>query len=198
MKKIFCLAIVLAVFANINTFSATKKSSFKSKTRTTQNKVLSEPEEIALNFINEYADYENSEMYRNPEIIYNSPLFTDRFKEMYRNSLIANFFWNCDEYGSSLEGCTDNKIDGEQREFAEIYGGSVLAERGQDMPKRYSLLSYNEKTGIVYLKGESWSHPNYRVLVKMVQENGMWKIDGAGEINIPKNIIKRMYDNNNW
>ena len=196
MKKIFCLAIVLAVFVNVNTFSATKKSSSKSKTRITQNKVLSEPEEIALNFINEYVDYENSEMYRKPEIIYNSPLFTDRFKEMYRNSLIANFFWNCDEYGSSLEGCTDNKIDGEQREFAEIYGGSVLAERGQDMPQRYSLLSYNEKTGIVYLKGEGWSHPNYRVLVKMAQENGMWKIDGAGEINIPKNIIKRMYDNN--
>ena len=198
MKKIFCLAIVLAVFVNINTFSATKKSSFKSKTRTTQNKVLSEPEEIALNFINEYVDYENSEMYRNPEVIYNSPLFTGRFKEMYRNSLIADFFWNCDEYGSSIEGCTDNKIDGEQREFAEIYGGSVLAERGQDVPHKYSLLDYNENTGIVYLKGEGWSHPNYRVLVKMVQENGMWKIDGAGEINIPKNIIKRMYDNNNW
>lgn len=198
MKKIFCLAIVLAVFVNINTFSATKKSSSKSKTRITQNKVLSEPEEIALNFINEYVDYENSEMYRNPEIIYNSPLFTDRFKEMYRNSLIANFFWNCDEYGSSLEGCTDNKIDGEQREFAEIYGGSVLAERGQDMPQRYSLLSYNEKTGIVYLKGEGWSHPNYRVLVKMVQENGIWKIDGAGEINIPKYLIDGMYDNNGY
>ena len=75
MKKIFCLAIVLAVFMNVNTFSATKKSSSKSKTRITQNKVLSEPEEIALNFINEYADYENSEMYRNPEIIYNSLLF---------------------------------------------------------------------------------------------------------------------------
>lgn len=198
MKKIFCLAIVLAVFVNINTFSATKKSSSKSKTRIIQNKVLSEPEEIALNFINEYVDYENSEMYRNPEIIYNSPLFTDRFKEMYRNSLIANFFWNCDEYGSSLEGCTDNKIDGEQREFAEIYGGSVLAERGQDMPQRYSLLSYNEKTGIVYLKGEGWSHPNYRVLVKMVQENGIWKIDGAGEINIPKYLIDGMYDNNGY
>ena len=198
MKKIFCLATVLAVFVNINTFSATKKSSSKSKTRITQNKVLSEPEEIALNFINEYVDYENSEMYRNPEIIYNSPLFTDRFKEMYRNSLIANFFWNCDEYGSSLEGCTDNKIDGEQREFAEIYGGSVLAERGQDMPQRYSLLSYNEKTGIVYLKGEGWSHPNYRVLVKMVQENGIWKIDGAGEINIPKYLIDGMYDNNGY
>ena len=198
MKKIFCLAIVLAVFVNVNTFSATKKSSFKSRTRTTQNKVLSEPEEIALNFINEYADYENSEMHRNPEIIYNSPLFTDRFKEMYRNSLIADFFWNCDEYGSNIEGCTDNKIDGEQKEFAEIYGGSVLAERGQDMPKRYSLLSYNEKTGIVYLKGEGWSHPNYRVLVKMVQENGMWKIDGAGEINIPKYLIDGMYDNNGY
>ena len=198
MKKIFCLATVLAVFVNINTFSATKKSSSKSKTRITQNKVLSEPEEIALNFINEYADYENSEMYRNPEIIYNSPLFTDRFKEMYRNSLIANFFWNCDEYGSNIEGCTDNKIGGEQKEFAEIYGGSVLAERGQDMPKRYSLLSYNEKTEIVYLKGEGWSHPNYRVLVKMVQENGMWKIDGAGEINIPKYLIDGMYDNNGY
>ena len=196
MKKIFCLATVLAVFVNINTFSATKKSSSKSKTRITQNKVLSEPEEIALNFINEYADYENSEMYRNPEIIYNSPLFTDRFKEMYRNSLIANFFWNCDEYGSNIEGCTDNGISDEQREFAKIYGGTVLAYQGQDMPQKYSLLSYNEKMGIIYLKGEGWSHPNYRVLVKVVQENGMWKIDGAGEINIPKSIIKKIYDHN--
>ena len=195
MKKIVYLAIILAVFANINTFSATKKSSSKSKTRITQNKVLSEPEKIALSFINEYADYDN-EMYKNPEVIYNSPLFTDRFKEMYRNSLIANFFLNCDEYGSSMEGCTDNGIDDEQREFSEIYGGTILAYQGQDMPSKYSLLNYNEKTGIVYLKGEDWPHPNYRVLVKMVQENGIWKIDGAGEINISKNIIKRMYDNN--
>ena len=31
MKKIFCLAIVLAVFVNVNTFSATRKSSSSKK-----------------------------------------------------------------------------------------------------------------------------------------------------------------------
>lgn len=195
MKKIFCLAIILAVFANINIFSATRKSGSKNKIGMTQNKVLLKPEKIALDFINDYAEHIN-EIDTNPKLIYNNPLFTNKFKEMFRNSLIANFFWSCDEYGSSVEGCTDNGLNHEQREFAEMYGGTVLAYRGQDMPSKYSLLNYNNNTGIVYLKGEGWIHPNYRVLVKMVQEDGIWKIDGAGEINIPKSIIKKIYDNN--
>lgn len=115
---------------------------------------------------------------------------------MYRNADIANFFWNCEEYGSSVGGCTDNGITEEQEEFLEIYGGYITAHRGQEIPDKYQALSYNPNTGIVVLGGaDSWS-THYRALVKVVQENGEWKIDGAGEINIPEEVIGNMYDNN--
>ena len=51
MKKIFCLAIVLTVFTNVNTFSATRKSNSQKDNILSK---LSEPERIATEFLNEY------------------------------------------------------------------------------------------------------------------------------------------------
>ena len=49
MKKVFCLAIILAVFANINTFSIVKKSNL-SKTSSSK-QAQAEPVKVAFNFL---------------------------------------------------------------------------------------------------------------------------------------------------
>ena len=86
MKKIFCLAIVLAVFVNVNTFSATRKSN--SQKDNISNK-LSEPERIATEFLNEYV--KKDEQYTSAEDseeklanwIYENKILTDSFKTEY-------------------------------------------------------------------------------------------------------------------
>ena len=74
MKKIFCLAIVLAVFVNVNTFSATRKSSSSKKSSSSQSQ--SEPVRIVLKFLREYV--KGGDNY-----IENSNLVTDRFRAKY-------------------------------------------------------------------------------------------------------------------
>ena len=50
MKKIFCLAVVLVVFTNVNTFSATRKSNSVKNSSSVQNQ--SEAVRVALNVVN--------------------------------------------------------------------------------------------------------------------------------------------------
>ena len=88
MKKIFCLAIVLAVFVNVNTFSASKKSNSTKNSSSVQNQP--EAVKVALNVV-------NSLMKRNgfngPSLIssetqdwvYGNSRFTDDFKTEYEN-----------------------------------------------------------------------------------------------------------------
>ena len=68
MKKIFCLAIVLAVFMNVNTFSATRKSNSSKKNSSSQ--INSEAAQVALKFITEYSSMtDNTEYMRNTKLI---------------------------------------------------------------------------------------------------------------------------------
>ena len=76
MKKIFCLAIVLAVFMNVNTFSATKKSSLSKKSSSSQ--INSEAAQVALKFITEY-----SSMTDNTEYMRNTKLITEKLRSEY-------------------------------------------------------------------------------------------------------------------
>lgn len=74
MKKIFYLAIILAVFVNVNTFSATRKSSSSKKSSSSQSQ--SEPVRIVLKFLREYV--KGGDNY-----IESSNLVTDRFRAKY-------------------------------------------------------------------------------------------------------------------
>jgi len=76
MKKIFCLAIVLAVFMNVNTFSATKKSSLSKKSSSSQ--INSEAAQVALKFITEY-----SSMTDDTEYMRNTKLITEKLRSEY-------------------------------------------------------------------------------------------------------------------
>ena len=76
MKKIFCLAIVLAVFVNVNTFSATRKSNSSKKNSSSQ--INSEAAQVALKFITEY-----SSMTDNTEYMRNTKLITEKLRSEY-------------------------------------------------------------------------------------------------------------------
>lgn len=52
MKKIFCLAAILTLFANVNTFSATRKLSSSKKSSSSQSQA--EPVKVVLRFLREY------------------------------------------------------------------------------------------------------------------------------------------------
>ena len=78
MKKIFCLAIILAVFANVNTFSAVKKSNV-SKTSSSK-QVQAEPVKVAFRFLKEYAN-------SGPDYIDNSNLISDKFRAKYHKEV---------------------------------------------------------------------------------------------------------------
>jgi hypothetical protein len=76
MKKIFCLAIILAVFMNVNTFSATKKSSLSKKSSSSQ--INSEAAQVALKFITEYSSITD-----NIEYMRNTKLITEKLRSEY-------------------------------------------------------------------------------------------------------------------
>ena len=76
MKKIFCLAIVLAIFVNVNTFSATRKSNSSKKNSSSQ--INSEAAQVALKFITEY-----SSMTDHTEYMRNTKLITEKLRSEY-------------------------------------------------------------------------------------------------------------------
>ena len=74
MKKVFCLAIILAVFANVNTFSAVKKSNLNKTSSSKQ--VQAEFVKVAFRFLKEYVN-------SGPDYIDNSNLISDKFRTKY-------------------------------------------------------------------------------------------------------------------
>ena len=54
----------------------------------------------------------------------------------------------------------------------------------QDYPdKGFELESMDEKLNYLILKGKNW--PDFKVTIKVVEENGKWLVDGCGMVNIP-------------
>ena len=74
MKKLFCLAFIITVFVNVNTFSVTKKSSASKKSPSGQTQT--EPVRVVLRFLKEYANLE-------PGYIDNTNLISDKFRTKY-------------------------------------------------------------------------------------------------------------------
>jgi len=55
----------------------------------------------------------------------------------------------------------------------------------QDYPsKGFELESIDETTNYLTMKGKDWSE--FKLTMKVVEENGKWLVDGCGIVNIPK------------
>ena len=192
MKKIFCLAIVLAVFMNINTFSASKKSNSTKNSSSVQNQP--EAVKVALNVV-------NSLMKRNgingPSLIssdtqswvYNNSKFTDDFKTEYSNYVTGlNMNYVCSEdVDDERPDCVSYEdLSYEEQVFYDKYGFYPF-QSGQDYPDAVEFVRYNEKDGYIITRGKGWGD-SYTMYIKVVNEDGQWKVDGVARINIPKHL----------
>ena len=191
MKKIFCLAVVLVVFTNVNTFSATRKPNLVKNSSSVQNQ--SEAVRVALNVV-------NSLMKRNgfdgPSLtssetqnwVYSNSRFTDDFKTEYSNyvtGLNMNYVCSEDVDDERPDCISYYDLSNEEQQFYDKYGFYPF-QKGQDYPDSVELVRYNEKDGYVITKGKGWK--DYIMYIKVINEDGKWKVDGAARINIPKHL----------
>lgn len=53
----------------------------------------------------------------------------------------------------------------------------------QDAPVKFELESFDPQTGYVIARGVDWE--DFKVVLRIVNENNGWLVDGSGEVNIP-------------
>ena len=159
MKKIFCLAIVLTVFANVNTFSASKKSSGK-RSNTSSTQINSKAPQVALKFITEYTqvlkNYSGNldPAYRNHD---------DRYSYLEASNLITKRFKN-----ELLEKIVKDYAVADSSKADPVLGL-------QNFDTEWKIVSYNSKNGNVLLQG-----PTFKIKVKVKNVNGNWLVDNSG------------------
>lgn len=194
MKRTICLVVILTTFANINIFSATKKFNSPEKKKSVQNQ--EEAVKIALSTVNSFlrkqtlSDGTVDYTLTSEEIqkwVYNNPRFTNDFKTEYSNYVAAINLNICDEDFDEVDGCRHfDDLEDEEKRFYDKHGIDPFIQ-GQDTPTGFKLVRYNEKDGYVIVKPESgdfWR--KYFMYIKVVNEDGKWKVDGIGRLNIPK------------
>ena len=116
--------------------------------------------QAALDFLNSYV--ENSQHLEILEFVKSSPLATESLKVELEKILIKA--WEDDpQVGLGFDPLFD----------------------AQDFPdKGVELHSFDPGTGYVIVKGIDW--PEFRVAMKVVNENGHILVDGCGVVNIPE------------
>lgn len=53
----------------------------------------------------------------------------------------------------------------------------------QDNPGAFEIEHFDEKTNYLQLKGKDW--PEFKLTLRIAEENGIWLVDGCGIVNIP-------------
>ena len=192
MKKIFYLAIVLTVFVNVNTFSATRKSNSVKNSSSIQNQP--EAVRVALNVVNSLMKRNGSD---GPSLtssetqnwVYSNSRFTDDFKTEYSNyvtGLNMNYVCSEDVDDERPDCISYYDLSNEEQQFYDKYGFYPF-QKGQGYPDSVELVRYNEKDGYVITKGKGLMK-DYIMYIKVINEDGQWKVDGAARINIPKHL----------
>lgn len=75
-------------------------------------------------------------------------------------------------------------IDDAYKKDSEMGLDSDPILNAQDYPDEgFELETFNEKSNYLIVKGKDW--PEFKVTMKIVEENGDWLVDGCGIINIP-------------
>lgn len=78
-----------------------------------------------------------------------------------------------------------NIIDEAFREDPEMGLDADPIFDAQDYPEKgFELVSFDEKTNYLTVKGIDW--PDFKLTLKVVEENGKWLVDGCGSVNIPE------------
>lgn len=115
---------------------------------------------VALQFINAYTEYCATSADAN--WITKQPLLTDNFKAAHKKL-----------------------IEDAQKADPEMGLGFDPIFDAQDYPdKGFTIASADTANGYVTVTGVNW--PDFQVVLKVVQQNNQWLVDGAGVINIPQ------------
>lgn len=76
-------------------------------------------------------------------------------------------------------------IDDAYKQDPELGLGADPIVDAQDYPnKGFELESIDEQTNFLIVKGKDM--PEFKLTIKVVEENGNWLVDGCGIVNIPK------------
>lgn len=157
MKILFAL-LFTAILVGCNT-----KVDVKTDNASSAQQVISEPDcSVALKFINDYIDYSNPESAASADTnwIAHNNLLTEHFKAMYKDLL-----------------------DTAQKEEMGLEADPILD--AQDFPEKgFELMNCDNETGYVTLKGKDWD--DFILVLKLVQQDNKWLVDGSGVINIPE------------
>ncbi len=125
--------------------------------------------EAANSFMNEYKKYCDDSLHKKTKQT------TDQWVQ--RNSKVTEHLKK--SYKKLVEDA--NKEDPEMGlDFDPIFDAQDYPDQG------FKILSCDEKTNLVTLNGKDWE--DFKVVVKTSKTGKGWLIDGAGVINIPKNL----------
>ena len=118
---------------------------------------------IALKFVNDYAEYCAPSNQKRDERTWidKNPLLTINFKNKYKNIL-----------------------DSALKKDPELGLGFDPIFDAQDFPdKGFSIFAADTSSGYVTVVGNDWKE--FKLVLKMVNEDNKWLVDGAGIINVP-------------
>lgn len=117
----------------------------------------------ALAFINAYVDNVNQMQHSDDLInwVDSNNLTTKRFKIELKRTM--------------------NEADEKDPELGLVADPIFDAQDNPD--KGFELESFDPKTNYVTVKGKDW--PEFKLIIRMAEENGTWFVDGCGMVNIP-------------
>lgn len=166
-KHIYILAIMFL-------FSCTQAEQNNENTKTETQKEYTEAAidkpGIALQFINAYIENVNKMKDAMP---------------------VAEWIQSNELATASLKTELKRIVDEANQQDPELGLGADPLLDAQDYPEKgFELESYDEQTNYLIVKGKE--QPEFKLSMKLTQENNTWLVDGCGMVNIPDNKrIKR-------
>ena len=167
MTRLLLLSVLCFTSCQLNDKSAAQPEP-KNTSKASSSK--SNPEiDNALAFINAYVDAVNKQKMEVDVVAWvnNSELATKHFKLELKNLMDAA------HQQDSIVG-----LDADP-----IFDAQYFPEKGFELDSFY-------KTNYLSLKGKDI--PDFKITIKMVQENGRWLVDGCGMVNIPDDKKARL------
>lgn len=158
MKRIHLFILVVLTFS-----CSSRPDSSQKRTEEKQTEISAPDFNVALKFINEYTDYCNNltESNLDSNWVYKNQLLTKKFKNRYK-ALLDSAYKEEPEVGLDFDPIFD----------------------AQDFPdKGFVILKTDNNTEYVTVKGKNWE--KFKVVLKVVYQDGKWLVDGSGIINIP-------------
>lgn len=154
------LLLILPVFISC---SRQQKDDEANVNPVAEKQAANEKTRVALEFINSYVNYCGNQQKKLELIdwINDNKLVTDSFKTALRK-IIDDAKTEDPELGPDFDPIFD----------------------AQDYPLEGFVTEASNETEFLIVRGKDW--PDFKLTVKVAQENGKWLVDGCGMVNVPE------------